>query len=186
MKTIAAAYEKFVEGLALLSGLIIAGICLLIVYDVISRNLGLQPPASTVALTEYALLYFTMFAAPWLVRTRGHIVVEVMHSRLHGAAKAIVDRIILAICLAVSVIICGLAAMLTLESIQRGNGDRDMPRRHIKAFENSINHHEIEIVNTPSPIFYDESADEIKTLIVDGGSLVVVDPCWFNSISISD
>jgi len=73
-----------------------------------------------------------------------------------------------------------------LESIQRGNGDRDMPRRHIKAFENSINHHEIEIVNTPSPIFYDESADEIKTLIVDGGSLVVVDPCWFNSISISD
>lgn len=73
-----------------------------------------------------------------------------------------------------------------LEAIQRGNGDRDLPRRHIQAFEASINAHEIEIVNTPSPIFYDETADAIKTLIVDSGSLVVVDPCWFNSISISD
>ena len=73
-----------------------------------------------------------------------------------------------------------------LEAVQRGNGDRDMPRRHTDAFENSINDHEIEIVNTPSPIFYDETNDESKTLIVDGGSLTVVDPCWFNSISISD
>jgi hypothetical protein len=73
-----------------------------------------------------------------------------------------------------------------LEAIQRGNGDRDMPQRHITAFENSINAHEIEIVNTPSPIFYDETLDASKTLIVDGGTLTVVDPCWFNSISISD
>ena len=136
MKTITATYEKFVEGLALLSGLIIAGICLLIVYDVTARNLGLQPPASTVALTEYALLYFTMFAAPWLVRTRGHIVVEVMHTRLHGAARAIVDKIILAICLAVAAMICGLAAMLMLESIQRGEIEirsLEMPRAFLFA-----------------------------------------------------
>ena len=61
-------YTRLIEGLATLSGLMIAGVCLLIVYDVIARNIGLQPPASTVALTEYALLYFTMGAGPWLVR----------------------------------------------------------------------------------------------------------------------
>ena len=89
------AYDHLIEGLAVVSGLIIAGVCLLIVYDVIARNLGLQPPASTVALTEYALLYFTMAASPWLVRTRGHIVVEIMHSRLSGVYRTLVDHIIL-------------------------------------------------------------------------------------------
>jgi C4-dicarboxylate transporter DctQ subunit len=117
---IARTYTRLIEGLAVLSGVIIASVCVLIVYDVIARNLGLQPPASTVALTEYALLYFTMAASPWLVRTRGHIVVEIMHSRLQGAARQFADKLILIICLLVSITICVLATLLTLEALQRG------------------------------------------------------------------
>jgi C4-dicarboxylate transporter DctQ subunit len=131
MQALKAAYDRLINGLALLSGLLIAGVCLLIVYDVIARNLGLQPPASTVALTEYALLYFTMFAAPWLVRTRGHIVVEVVHTRLSGAARHIVDKLILTICLAVSVTIAVLATLLMVEAMQRGEVEirsLEMPR----------------------------------------------------------
>jgi len=127
----AAAYTKIVEGLALISGLIIAGVCLLIVYDVIARNLGLQPPASTVALTEYALLYFTMAASPWLVRTRGHIVVEVLHSRWKGRARIIIDKLIVLMCIVVCALICMLATLLLLESIQRGEIEirsLEMPR----------------------------------------------------------
>jgi C4-dicarboxylate transporter DctQ subunit len=131
MQGLKAEYDRLIDGLALLSGLLIAGVCLLIVYDVIARNLGLQPPASTVALTEYALLYFTMFAAPWLVRTRGHIVVEAVHTRLSGAARKIVDKLILSICLAVSVTIAVLAALLMVEAMQRGEAEirsLEMPR----------------------------------------------------------
>ncbi len=124
-------YTRLIEGLAALAGLMIAGICLLIVWDVIARNLGLQPPASTVALTEYALLYFTMAAAPWLVRTRGHIVVEVLHSRLGGGSRAVVDKIILAICLVVSATVSVLAVLLMIEALQRGEVEirsLNMPR----------------------------------------------------------
>lgn len=131
MKLVSAAYLKLVEGLALISGLIIAGVCLLIIYDVIARNLGLQPPASTVALTEYALLYFTMAASPWLVRTRGHIVVEVLHSRWRGNARKVIDRIIVIICIAVCATVSLLATLLLLESIQRGEIEirsLEMPR----------------------------------------------------------
>ena len=120
MRALSRSYDSLINGLAMASGLIIAAVCLLIVYDVIARNLGLQPPASTVALTEYALLYFTMFAAPWLVRTRGHIVVEVMHSRLTGAAKVLIDKFILSLCLLVSAGIAILAFMLMAEAMQRG------------------------------------------------------------------
>ena len=117
---ISKAYNRLIEGLALCAGLVIAAVCLLIAYDVIARNLGFQPPASTVALTEYALLYFTMMAAPWLVRTRGHIVVEVLHSRLTGTARRVIDTLILSICIVVSLLICVLATILALEGWSRG------------------------------------------------------------------
>ena len=131
MKSLLRAYTGLINGLATLAGLIIAAVCLLIVYDVIARNLGLQPPASTVALTEYALLYFTMAAAPWLVRERGHIVVEVVHGRLRGAARTFADRLILVICILVSACVCVLALLLAVEAWQRGEIEirsLDMPR----------------------------------------------------------
>jgi C4-dicarboxylate transporter DctQ subunit len=136
MKTLVALYDRLISGLALLAGLMIAGVCLLIAYDVIARNLGLQPPASTVALTEYALLYFTMAASPWLVRSRGHIVVEVMHNRFRGTARVVADRLILFICLLVSGIVCLLATLLMLEAIQRGEVEirsLEMPRAFLFA-----------------------------------------------------
>jgi len=120
MKRLSRLYAGLIEGLATLAGLIVAAVCLLIVYDVIARNIGLQPPASTVAFTEYALLYFTMAAAPWLVRTRGHIVVEVLHSRLQGDTRKWVDRLILLICIVTAGLIAALAGILAFEAWSRG------------------------------------------------------------------
>jgi C4-dicarboxylate transporter DctQ subunit len=73
-----------------------------------------------VALTEYALLYFTMAASPWLVRTRGHIVVEIVHARLRGGVRKIADKLILIICILISASICGLALLLAIEAWQLG------------------------------------------------------------------
>jgi len=120
VKLLSRLYSGLIEGLAALAGLMIAGVCLLIVYDVIARNLGLQPPASTVALTEYALLYFTMAAAPWLVRVRGHIVVELLHSRLTGRIRAGADRLILVICIVTSLTVAVFATLLAIEAASRG------------------------------------------------------------------
>lgn len=120
MNRLSILYTRLIEGLAALAGVTVAAVCLLIVYDVIARNLGLQPPASTVALTEYALLYFTMAAAPWLVRTRGHIVVEVLHSRLTGNMRRVADKLTLFICIGTSGVIALLAAVLAIEAFSRG------------------------------------------------------------------
>jgi TRAP-type C4-dicarboxylate transport system permease small subunit len=94
--------------------------CLVIVYDVIARNLGFQPPASTVALTEYSLLYFTMAAAPFLVREKGQIVIEVIHQRISAEFRRLLDRLILVLCCAVSFVVATLAAILTVEALARG------------------------------------------------------------------
>jgi len=126
------AYDGLVTGLAMLSGATIAAVCLLIAYDVIARNLGLQPPDSTVALTEYALLYLTMGAAPYLVRTRGHIVVEAVYAQLPPAARARLDRAILIACALIAFLVAGLAVSLMAEASARGEIDirsLDMPRQ---------------------------------------------------------
>jgi len=113
-------YDRLIVGLATLAGLMIAAVCLLIIYDVITRNLGMQPPASTVALTEYAMLYFTMAAAPYLVRTKGHIVVEIVYQRVSPAIRRVLDRFILILCMLVALIVSILAWVLLIEALQRG------------------------------------------------------------------
>ena len=65
-------YDGVIVGLAIIAGAMVAAVFLMIVYDVAVRTLGFQPPFWTSALTEYALLYMTMLAAPWLVRQKGH------------------------------------------------------------------------------------------------------------------
>ena len=113
-------YDRLIEGLAAFAGVIIAGACLLIAYDVIARNIGMQPPASTVALTEYALLYFTMAAAPYLVRMKGHIVIEVLYQRVPAKAQRRLDVAILLLCALVSATIATLAGVLLVEAVANG------------------------------------------------------------------
>ena len=113
-------YDRLIVGLATIACLLIAAVCLLIVYDVITRNLGMQPPASTVALTEYAMLYFTMAAAPYIVRIKGHIVVEIVYQHISPAGRRMLDRFILVLCMLVALIVSALAWVLLVEALQRG------------------------------------------------------------------
>jgi len=125
------AYDALINGLAGFAGLLIAAMCALIAWDVIARNLGLQPPASTVALTEYGLLYFTMAAAPWLVRRRGHIVVEIIYQRLPNRLRGLADRVVTGLCALICVSVAVLAGVLTAEAAARGEIDvrsLDAPR----------------------------------------------------------
>ncbi len=119
------------DGLVLFASALIAADCLLIVVDVSLRNLGMQPAAYTVALTEYSRLYMTMAAAPWLVRERAWIVVEVLYRRTGPALRAKMDKLIFGLCVLVSVVVVVLAGILAVEGALRGEVEMrslDMPR----------------------------------------------------------
>ncbi len=124
-------WDGLVNGLVFLACALIAADCLLIVVDVALRNLKMQPPAYTVALTEYSLLYMTMAAAPWLVRERAWIVVEVLYRRAPLSVRPALDRAIFSLCAAVSGIVAVLACILAVEGALRGEVEMrslDMPR----------------------------------------------------------
>ena len=128
---ISRAWDGLVNGLVLFACGLITADCLLIVVDVTLRNLGQQPPAYTVALTEYSLLYMTMAAAPWLVRERAWIVVEVLYRRAAPPFQSRLDKVIFSLCALVSMIVAVLAGILAVEGALRGEVEirsLDMPR----------------------------------------------------------
>lgn len=131
MQTLRTAYAAIILGLAGVAGVVLAMMCTLIIFDVTLRNLGLQPPRATVAITEYALLYFTMFAAPYLVRTRGHVVVRVIYDRLQPGTKRFMETGVYVLCAAVSFCITYISGSLVVESLMIGDVEPrsiDVPR----------------------------------------------------------
>jgi TRAP-type C4-dicarboxylate transport system permease small subunit len=117
MAVLSRLYDLLIRGLSALAGAILAAMILAIVVDVAARNLGFVPPAATVALTEYALLYFTMAAAPGLTRARGHVTVRVVLDRLAPKARAMAGRAITALCAFICLVLAALAAALLAESL---------------------------------------------------------------------
>jgi TRAP-type C4-dicarboxylate transport system permease small subunit len=67
---------------------LVAAVFAVVVYDVGMRNFGFRPPFWSVNSVEYALFWIAMLSMPELVRTRGHVSVEVVLAALSPAARA--------------------------------------------------------------------------------------------------
>ncbi len=127
----AALYDRFVSGLAGLAGLMLLLIVFGVVYDVVLRAIGLQPPAWTGGLSEYSLLFITMLAAPWLVRTNGHVAVDSLVLALPAAVRRVLEPAVYVLCVALCLTLAYFAAGMGLTAWERGDIDIrsiDMPR----------------------------------------------------------
>ena len=74
----------------------------MIVIDVSIRTFGFRPPLFTSSVVEYALLYLAMCSAPWLVRERGHVVIEALVAVLPDVIRKSLAKIIYLVCASVS------------------------------------------------------------------------------------
>ena len=74
----------------------------MIVIDVSIRTFGLRPPLFTSSVVEYALLYLAMCSAPWLVRERGHVVIEAGVAVLPDFLRKPLAKIVYLVCAGVS------------------------------------------------------------------------------------
>ena len=70
----------------------------MIVIDVSIRTFGYNPPLFTSSVVEYALLYLAMFSAPFLVRERGHVVIEALVAILPNAVRRLLAKAVYLIC----------------------------------------------------------------------------------------
>ncbi|TRD15363.1 TRAP transporter small permease [Palleronia caenipelagi] len=109
--------------MATISGLTLVWIMLSVVLSVVMRNLGLQPFAWLFTSAEYGLLYMTMLGAPWLVREKGHVHIELLTAALPDAPRHLLSRGVAAICVLVCALLAWKGLELVMTNIERGDFD---------------------------------------------------------------
>ena len=81
--------DRLTDVSAFAAGLLLSFILLSVCLDVIMRYCLNRPLQWVIELTEYALLYITFLGTAWLLRTEGHITVDVVLNRLSPRRQAI-------------------------------------------------------------------------------------------------
>jgi TRAP-type C4-dicarboxylate transport system permease small subunit len=117
MGRVAAAYLHLINLLKVLSGVIIFIVFILIVSDVLIRLVGLKPWLYSSVLVEYGLLWFTMLAAPWLARTKGHVFIDAITQLLPPAAQRVIAKFTYLVCVATSLAFSFYSFRLLLSAI---------------------------------------------------------------------
>lgn len=116
-------YDALLFGLAIVAALLLVWLMVSVITSVVMRNAGMQPFAWLFTSAEYGLLYMTMFGAPWLVRERGHVHIELVTAALPDGMRKIVSRTVAAACVVVCVILAWKGAELVATNIERGDYD---------------------------------------------------------------
>lgn len=106
-----------------IAGTILAVVSVFIIYDVVLRNMYISPPAWAFPSIEYGLLYATMLAAPWLVRTRGHVMIEVVHQQLPPRFQRRLEKLVYVICIAICAVLSVFLVDLLVKAYQSGEVD---------------------------------------------------------------
>ena len=131
MRYVTKAYDAVLYGMAYFAGFLMAAMMVTITLDVVLRNLGYQSSAHFFTFSEYALLMIPCLGAPWLVREKGHIYVEILLMQLGPRGKRWLTRFIGAACIAVCLVVAWYGFDVTLRDFLGNEKDvrsLDMPR----------------------------------------------------------
>jgi len=89
---------KMSTGLSWIAAALIPCMFVGITIDVTIRMSGGNPPLFTSSFVEYAMLYLTALSAPWLVRERGHVVIEALVTALPDGIRRPLAKIVYLAC----------------------------------------------------------------------------------------
>lgn len=131
MSTIANLYYNLITGLAVIGGCLLAVVFVGIIADVTIRTVGFNSLQWYSAVAEYSLFFCTMFGAPYLVRHKGHVVVESLRMAMPPVMRNIVAKIVYAVCIFLSLLFVYYGLLETIDAIQSGEKDLrsiDMPK----------------------------------------------------------
>lgn len=109
------------QAMAALCCVLLAVVAAVIVYDVTVRNFGLQPPNFTVSFTEYVLLYTTLLGAPYMVRRKGHILVEALIESVPPATHRAMAKFVYAVCMLLAAGLAYYGGRLAWQSVVTGD-----------------------------------------------------------------
>lgn len=136
MRPLIRAYDTVLYSMAWFAGLLLVAMMVVITIDVIFRGwpFNLQTPAMFFTFTEYALLFVPCLGAPWLVREKGHIFVEIALMYLSPARRRRATMAIGIFCVIICFIIAWYGGEVTVRDYVEGRFDTrsfDVPRWYL-------------------------------------------------------
>jgi len=131
VRYVAKCYDAVLYSMAWLAALLIVAMMVIITVDVALRNLGYQSSAHFFTFTEYALLIVPCLGAPWLVREKGHIYVEILQMGMPPRWRHRLTMAIGVVCIAICLVIAWYGFKVTWNDFAQAERDVrsfDMPR----------------------------------------------------------
>lgn len=116
-------YDALLYTMAFLAAVTLVWLMVSVVTSVVMRNIGMQPFAWLFTSAEYGILYMTMLGAPWLVREKGHVHIELVTAALPSNLRRFVSRSVALACVVVCLILAWYGLQLFLTNIERNNYD---------------------------------------------------------------
>ena len=123
MRALSRLYDVLLHLMAVIAAATLIWLMMSVVLSVAMRNLGLQPWAWLFTSAEYGLLYMTMLGAPWLVREKGHVHIELVTAALPPVLRRVVSRAVAAACVVVCLILAWYGLQLFLTNVERNDYD---------------------------------------------------------------
>lgn len=111
--------------------LLIGAVILLVVADVVARNMGLKAMTWAISASEYSLLYITFLAMPWLVRIKGHVFVVFLRALFPPAVQRLLEKLVYLICIALCLYLGWVAWASMITALEKGSFESrtfDMPK----------------------------------------------------------
>ena len=131
MRWVVKGYKAVLYGMAFIAAVLMVAMMLTIFVDVVLRNLGFQSSAHFFTFTEYALLLIPCMGAPWLVREKGHIYIEILLMHLGAPARKRLTVFIALACITVCLVIAWYGFQVAYTDFVQNEKDVrsfDMPR----------------------------------------------------------
>lgn len=131
MKLFFAWLDRLTNILAILAGVYLVWIFLAIVFQVVARSVFLYGSSHIFTFIEYGLLYITMAGAPWLVREKGHVYIEILTAAVSEQVRPLLSRAVVGLVILICVIITYYVIEVTIRAFVRDEMDMrslDMPR----------------------------------------------------------
>ena len=123
--------DRLTHILAIIAGLYLVWIFCAIIFQVVARSVFLYGSSHIFTFIEYGLLYITMLGAPWLVKIRGHVYIELLTATLSESYRDVFSRLVVGLAVVICLIVAWDGAEVTLRSYTREEIDMkslDMPR----------------------------------------------------------
>jgi TRAP-type C4-dicarboxylate transport system permease small subunit len=91
MRKFWALFDRLIDIMAVLAGIMLVFICAGVCYTIGMRFLFTKTTIWIIPMAEYALLWIVFLATTWLLRERGHITTDLVYTHLNEKTKRSLD-----------------------------------------------------------------------------------------------